>query len=157
MANVRFRVTRTLDLPAETVFEELVDWVGHAAWVPLTRVRIESGDGGPGTVFVATSGIGPLALPDRMRVDVLDRASMAVRVTKIGPVLTGTVDLTVEALAESRSMLDWYEDIRVPVLPQLLAGPVAAAARLGFSLSIAKMAKLLATRQGVSRSHAARR
>jgi uncharacterized protein YndB with AHSA1/START domain len=157
MADVRFRVTRTLDLPAEAVFEELVDWVGHAAWVPLTRVQIETGDGGPGTVFVATSGIGPLALPDRMRVDALDRESMTVRVTKIGPVLTGTVDLTVQALDETRSQLDWYEDIRVPVLPQLLAGPVAAAARVAFSLSIAKMAKLLATRQGVSRSRAARR
>ena len=141
MANVRFRVTRDLNLPARAVFDELVDWPGHAEWVPLTRVVVESGDGGPGTVFVATSGIGPLALPDRMRVDALDADAMTVRVTKIGPVLTGVVDLSVTSLGEQRCRLDWLEDIRVPVLPQFLARPVAAAARRGFETSITRMAK----------------
>jgi len=144
VANVRFRVTRDLNLPARAVFDELVDWPGHAEWVPLTRVVVESGDGGPGTVFVATSGIGPLALPDRMRVDVLDADAMTVRVTKIGPVLTGVVDLSVTSLGEQRCRLDWLEDIRVPVLPQFLARPVAAAARRGFETSITRMAKRLA-------------
>ena len=144
MANVRFRVTRDLNLPARAVFDELVDWPGHAEWVPLTRVVVESGDGGPGTVFVATSGIGPLALPDRMRVDVLDADAMTVRVTKIGPVLTGVVDLSVTSMGDQRCRLDWLEDIRVPVLPQFLARPVAAAARRGFETSITRMAKRLA-------------
>jgi hypothetical protein len=72
MANVYFTVIRDLPLPADVVFGELIDWKGHANWVPLTRVQVLSGDGGQGTVFVATSGIGPLALPDRMRVDELD-------------------------------------------------------------------------------------
>jgi len=126
------------------VFDELVDWPGHAEWVPLTRVVVESGDGGPGTVFVATSGIGPLALPDRMRVDALDADAMTVRVTKIGPVLTGVVDLSVTSLGDQRCRLDWLEDIRVPVLPQFLARPVAAAARRGFETSITRMAKRLA-------------
>jgi hypothetical protein len=144
VANVRFRVTRDLNLPARAVFDELVDWPGHAEWVPLTRVVVESGDGGPGTVFVATSGIGPLALPDRMRVDVLDADAMTVRVTKIGPVLTGVVDLSVTSMGDQRCRLDWLEDIRVPVLPQFLARPVAAAARRGFETSITRMAKRLA-------------
>jgi hypothetical protein len=144
VANVRFRVTRDLNLPARAVFDELIDWPGHAEWVPLTRVVVESGDGGPGTVFVATSGIGPLALPDRMRVDALDADAMTVRVTKIGPVLTGVVDLSVTSLGDQRCRLDWLEDIRVPVLPQFLARPVAAAARRGFETSITRMAKRLA-------------
>lgn len=156
MAAVYFRVSRDLDLPARAVFDELVDWRAHAEWVPLTRVRIESGDGGQGTVFVATSGIGPLALPDRMRVDALDPDAMTVRVTKVGPVLTGVVDLTVTALGESRSRLDWVEDIRVPYLPQFLARPVAAAARRGFETSISRMARKLAQRE-VSQRHAGRR
>lgn len=150
MANVRFRVTRDLSLPARVVFDELIDWPGHAEWVPLTRVVVESGDGGPGTVFVATSGIGPLSLPDRMRVDALDVDAMTVRVTKIGPVLTGVVDLSVTALGDARCRLDWLEDIRVPVLPQFLARPVAAAARRGFETSITRMAKRL-SRARVSR------
>jgi Polyketide cyclase / dehydrase and lipid transport len=145
MANVHFTVTRDLRLPARLVFDELIDWQGHAAWVPLTRVRILRGDGGPGTEFVATSGIGPLALPDRMRVDALDPEAMTVHVTKIGPVLTGVVHLSVTATGDARSRLEWVEDIRVPALPQFLARPVAAAARRGFETSITRMAKLLAT------------
>lgn len=143
MAHVVFRVTRDLNLPAQAVFDELVDWRGHAEWVPLTKVVVESGDGGPGTVFVATSGVGPLALPDRMRVDSLDADGMTVRVTKIGPVLTGVVDLSVTSLGESRSRLDWLEDIRVPYLPQFLAKPTAVAARKGFETSVTRMAKRL--------------
>jgi hypothetical protein len=143
VAHVVFRVTRDLNLPAQAVFDELVDWRGHAEWVPLTKVVVESGDGGPGTVFVATSGVGPLALPDRMRVDSLDADGMTVRVTKIGPVLTGVVDLSVTSLGESRSRLDWLEDIRVPYLPQFLAKPTAVAARKGFETSVTRMAKRL--------------
>lgn len=141
MANVRFIVTRDLPLSADVAFAELIDWRRHAEWVPMTRVVIEEGDGGPGTVFVATSGLGPAALPDRMRVDALDPTAMTVRVTKIGPVLTGFVDLSVTATGASTSRLTWLEDIRVPVLPQLLARPVGAAARKAFEMSIDRMAK----------------
>ena len=144
MANVNFTVTRDLRLPAGVVFDELIDWKGHANWVPLTKVEILTGDGGPGTEFVATSGIGPLALPDRMRVDELDREAMTVRITKIGPVLSGVVHLAVTATSEQTSRLEWVEDIRVPKLPQFLAKPTAAAARRGFTTSITRMAKLLA-------------
>ncbi|MDP1876323.1 MAG: SRPBCC family protein [Actinomycetota bacterium] len=144
MASVCFTVIRDLPLPADVVFGELIDWRGHANWVPLTRVKVISGDGGPGTEFVATSGIGPLALPDRMRVDELDPAAMTVRITKIGPVLTGQVHLSVASTGDSTSRLTWVEDIRVPGVPQFLARPVAAAARKGFQTSITRLAARLA-------------
>lgn len=144
MARVFFTVSRDLPLPARTVFDELIDWAAHADWVPLTRVEILSGDGGPGTEFVATSGVGPLALPDRMRVDALDTDAMTVRVTKIGPLLTGEVHLAVTALNERSCHLEWVEDIRVPGLPSFLATPTAAAARQGFVISISRMVKKLA-------------
>ncbi len=144
VASVKFTVNRDLNLPARAVFDELVDWRGHAKWVPLTKVQVLKGDGGPGTEFIATSGIGPLALPDRMRVDALDAEAMTVRVSKIGPVLTGVVHLSVTATGEGASRLDWVEDILVPHMPQFLAKPVAAAARMGFQASISRMAKLLA-------------
>ena len=144
VASVKFTVNRDLNLPARAVFDELVDWRGHAKWVPLTKVKVLKGDGGPGTEFIATSGIGPLALPDRMRVDALDADAMTVRVSKIGPVLTGVVHLSVTATGEGASRLDWVEDILVPRMPQVLAKPVAAAARMGFQASISRMAKLLA-------------
>ncbi|MDO8309324.1 MAG: SRPBCC family protein [Actinomycetota bacterium] len=144
MANVFFTVTRDLPLPADVVFGELIDWRGHANWVPLTRVKVISGDGGPGTEFVATSGIGPVALPDRMRVDELDLAARTVRITKIGPVLTGQVHLSVASTGDSTSRLTWVEDIRVPGVPQFLAKPLAAAARKGFETSITRLAARLA-------------
>lgn len=146
MANVYFTVTRDLALSAGVVFAELIDWKGHANWIPLTRVQVLYGDGGPGTEFVATSGIGPLALPDRMRVDDIDPVAMTVRITKIGPVLTGLVDLSVTATTATTSRLEWVEDIRVPGVPQFLAKPLAAVARKGFQTSITRMAKLLSTR-----------
>ena len=144
MARVQFTVSRNLDLPADRVFAELIDWKAHEDWVPLTKVVIHSGDGGAGTEFTATSGIKLLALPDRMRIDSLDAEAMTVHVTKLGPVLTGTVELSVTSTGSTSCRLDWFEAVRVPVLPQFLATPVAAAARQGFTTSIKKMAKKLA-------------
>jgi len=147
MARIRFTVIRDLPLPARAVFNELVDWRGHAEWVPLTRVQILAGDGGAGTVFVATTGLGPLALPDRMRVDDLDPVALTVQITKIGPVLSGLVHLAVTATSESTSRLDWVEDIRVPGVPQFLAKPIAAATRRGFQASISRLAKVVGRRE----------
>lgn len=141
MARVDFTVQRTIPLPARAVFDELVDWAGHAEWVPLTRVEILKGDGGPGTEFIATSGIGPAALPDRMRVDTLDPEAMTVGITKIGPVLSGTVQLRVVRLAESSCRLEWIEEIVVPYTPQFLARPIAFAARQGFTSAITRLVK----------------
>ena len=146
MARVRFTVTRDLNLPADAVFAELIDWKAHEDWVPLTKVVIHSGDGGAGTEFTATSGLGPLALPDRMRIDSLDAETMTVHVTKLGPVLTGIVELKVTPTGTTSCRLDWFEDVRVPILPQFLATPVGAAARQGFTTSIKKMAKKLSAR-----------
>lgn len=146
MARVHFTVRKSLPLPARVAFDELVDWRGHAAWVPMTRVVIESGDGGVGTTFVATTGLGPLALPDRMRVESMDSDAMKVTVVKVGPVLTGDVHLAVESVGDTACTVLWDEDIRVPVLPQFLAVPVGAVARKAFEISIDRMAKLAAKR-----------
>jgi hypothetical protein len=148
MAQVEFTVVRDLPLPARTVFDELIDWTGHAEWVPMTRVEILSGDGGIGSEFVATTGLGPLALPDRMRVDALDAESMTVDITKIGPVLTGDVHLAVESTDSSTSRLTWVEQVRVPYSPQVLSGALAWGASRGFNSAITRMAKLLQQRIG---------
>ncbi len=141
MAQVRFSVRQDLPFPAGQVFGALVDWPGHAEWVPLTRVEILEGDGDVGTRFVATTGIGPLALPDRMQVTAMDPAAMTVTVVKIGPILTGEVYLKVTALTDGSCVVDWIEDIRVPWLPQFLARPVGAAAAKGFRTSLRRMGR----------------
>ena len=141
MARVHFTVRRRLPLPARRAFDELVDWRGHAAWVPMTKVAIEHGDGGVGTTFVATTGLGPLALPDRMRVESLDPEAMTVSIVKIGPVLTGDVRLSVTDLGTAACEVGWDEDIRVPLLPAFLSRTVGALAKRGFEISIDRMAK----------------
>lgn len=146
VARVAFTVVRSIPLPASEVFEELIDWAGHARWVPMTRVEILSGDGGPGTEFIATTGMGVAALPDRMRVDALDPEARTVSITKIGPVLTGQVRLRVVGTGETSSRLEWVEEIRVPYLPQVLARPVAVAARAGFNSAITRMVALMQSR-----------
>lgn len=143
MARVRFTVVRDLAFPADVVFAALIDWAGHATWVPLTRVQVLEGDGDAGTRFVATSGLGPLALPDRMTVTALDHAAMSVDVEKTGPVLTGTVHLSVTVIDDHRSRITWFEDVHVPGLPPFLAPPVAAAAKAAFSASITRLARQL--------------
>ena len=141
MARVHFAVRRHLALPARVAFDELIDWRGHAEWVPMTRVVIEGGDGGAGTTFLATSGLGPLALPDRMRVESLDDQTMRVHIVKIGPVLTGDVHLAVESVGDTACTVIWDEDVRMPVLPQFLAKPIGAVARFAFNLAIGTMEK----------------
>jgi len=141
MAQVRFEVQQAMDLPAEAVFRALVDWPGHATWVPMTKVEILGGDGGVGTTFVATTGLGPLALPDRMRVTALDARAMSVDVVKVGPILSGDVHLAVQRLGDRECRVDWIEDIRVPVLPQFLARPVAAMASGAFRSSLRRLAR----------------
>jgi hypothetical protein len=71
---------------------------------------------------------------------------MTVNITKVGPVLTGQVHLSVTSTSETTSRLEWVEDIRVPGVPQFLAKPVAAAARKGFQTSITRMATRLRAR-----------
>ena len=152
MAQVHFTVQRQLSLPADEVFDELIDWPGHADWVPMTTVVIEEGDGGVGTVFVATTGFGPLALPDRMRVEELDRSAMRVRVTKIGPILTGDVVLAVSKESEESCQLLWDERVEVPILPQFLAKPVGVVAQVAFTVSISSMAKRVKSRLAGTRT-----
>ncbi len=143
MARVEFTAHKHLRLPAQSVYDALIDWRGHADWVPMTRVRIEAGDGGEGTVFVATTGLGPAALPDRMRVESLDGQAMTADIVKIGPVLRGDVRIEVAPLSNTTCEVRWHEDITVPALPNFAAPAVAAATAKAFEKSLDRLAKRL--------------
>lgn len=143
MARVEFTAHKHLRLPAQSVYDALIDWRGHADWVPMTRVRIEAGDGGEGTVFVATTGLGPAALPDRMRVESLDAQAMTADIVKIGPVLRGDVRIEVVPLSNTTCEVRWHEDITVPALPNFAAPAVAAATAKAFEKSLDRLAKRL--------------
>jgi len=147
MGDVHFEVSRRFDQDVRTVWDELIDWQGHAAWIPATTVDL--GDGDPtavGYTFTAWSGFRPLALEDRMRVAQCDwdddARSGVCWVDKLGPVLGGRAGFTVHADGNG-AVLDWTEDVTVRRLPGFLSPVAALAGRLGFSLAFRSLAKHL--------------
>jgi hypothetical protein len=154
MARVHFELTRRFDSSARALWDELVDWPGHGAWIPATTIEgVNVGEAvDPTTVgytFTAWTGFRPLALEDRMRVTrcdwAEDEAQGACDVEKLGPVLRGTAGFTVRADGAG-AVLDWYEDVRVPYLPQFLAPVAAFAGRMGFTLALRSLDKVLTRR-----------
>ena len=148
MARVHFELTRRFDAPVRRVWDELVDWPGHGAWIPATTVEAEPGDPTEvGYTFTAWSGVRPVALEDRMRVTRCDwdeAASTGIcDVDKLGPILGGSAGFTVSPDG-SGTMLSWREDVTVPYLPRFLAPVAAFAGRLGFRLALRGLDKVLA-------------
>lgn len=142
MSVVAFAVEMSVDIPHGTLWTALVDWESHGDWIPATRSQILSGDGGLGTVFVATSGFGKLALVDRMRVIAFDAASGAAEVEKIGPVLRGTAGFTITD-RPGGCVLRWHERVIVPLLPGFLAPLAAVIGRALFRMSLQRLVRQL--------------
>jgi hypothetical protein len=138
---VHFSLDRTIPISSTSAWQELTDWAGHAAWIPMTRVELDPDDP---AAFVAFSGPGALALEDRMRAtqSSFDGSSGRCLVAKLGPVLVGEAEFTVAPGPSADSaVVTWREDVTVPHLPGFLA-PVAA--RIGaalFSWSLGRMAR----------------
>jgi hypothetical protein len=150
MARVRFELTRRFETSARELWDELVDWPGHGAWIPATT--IEGTDGDPtqvGYAFTAWTGLRPIALEDRMRVTRCDWNAPDERgvceVEKLGPILRGTAGFSVRADGTA-SVLVWYEDVAVPYLPGFLSPVAASGGRLGFTLALRRLAKVLTPR-----------
>jgi hypothetical protein len=158
MAPVRFELTRRFDVPARELWDELVDWPGHGAWIPATTIvaeidgEIDGGIGDPtavGYTFTAWTGFRPVALEDRMRVTRCDWDETAQTgvcdVEKLGPVLRGGAGFTVRADGAG-SAIDWREDVTVPYLPAFLSPVAAFFGRIGFQLALRNLARVLARR-----------
>jgi len=150
MAHVEFEVHHRFEASPRAVWDELVDWAGHADWIPMTRVDVESDDPtAVGARFTATTGLGPLALPDRMEVLQCDwddvSSSGSCEVSKLGPVLRGRAGFTVRADGDGTA-LHWVEDVTVPYTPQFLAPVLEFLGAQGFSAGMRKLAELLARR-----------
>ncbi|NNE11853.1 MAG: SRPBCC family protein [Ilumatobacter sp.] len=148
MAQVHFDVRHEFETPSEQVWGELVDWEGHAAWIPMTRMEVEPGEPtAPGARFTAYTGLGPLALEDRMEVVDCEwdeaAASGSCTVAKLGPVLRGRAWFTVSPKDDSQSVVDWNEDVTVPYTPQFLAPVVARFGAFGFKMGMRRLAKQL--------------
>lgn len=147
MAAVRFEVRTSFDAPPRRVWEEMVDWKGHEAWIPATRVDVPGGDAtAVGAEFTAFTGYGPLTLADRMRVARCNWDEVASRgdceVEKLGPVLRGRAGFTVKPEGGG-SVVTWLEDVTVPYLPRFTAPVVAKLSAAGFGLGMRKLAKIV--------------
>lgn len=155
MAQITFDVRYRFGAPPQVVWDELVDWKGHEAWVPLTRVEVEPGDPtAVGTEFTAWTGVGPLSLKDHMRVTQCDwdpsSSSGRCEVEKLGPVLRGTAGFTVEpggAAADDSADLVWFERISVKYVPQFLAPLLGKIGAMGFTQGMKRLDKQVTSRQ----------
>lgn len=151
MAAVVFTVRHRFDQPARAVWDELVDWKGHANWIPATRVEVAPGDPlAVGAEFTAWTGLGRLSLEDRMQVAAIDwdeaSASGTCRVDKLGPILTGHAGFTVQADGDATE-LEWLEDVEVRRLPRILAPVAARIGAAGFKLAMYSLARTMAKRR----------
>ncbi len=151
MATITFDVPYRFDQPPRVVWDELVDWAGHAEWIPATRVEVGAGDPtAVGTEFTAWTGVGKLALEDRMRVVQCDwedeSQSGRCEVEKLGPILTGRAGFTVAPSSDGGAALEWFEDVRVRFVPQFLAPVAGRFGAAGFKQGMRRLAKLLAQR-----------
>jgi carbon monoxide dehydrogenase subunit G len=149
MASIAFEVRHEFAAPPRTVWDELIDWEGHGAWVPMTRVEVEPGDPhAVGARFTAWTGPWKLALEDRMEVVRCDwsepTSSGDCEVRKLGPVLQGRAGFTVEPDGDG-AVLNWIEDVTVPYVPQFLAPIVEKIGAFAFGQGMRKLSGLVAT------------
>jgi len=145
---MRFSVIVDFDTRPRVVWDELVDWKAHEAWIPATRVEVDGDDPiAIGATFTAWTGFGKLALEDRMRVTecIWDETTEggSCQVEKLGPVLRGHAGFTV-ALNGQGARVEWIEDVTVRWLPRLMAPVAAWFGALGLKLGMRRLNRMLA-------------
>jgi hypothetical protein len=100
--------------PVEQVYAAFVSWERQGEWIPMTRVRIVKGDGGPGSLVEAVTRIGPAELRDEMLIDRLD-PPYEVRVVHCGRLLRGPGVMRCTPLhGGARTQMVWHEWFQVP-------------------------------------------
>ncbi len=124
-------VRRTVATPLDAVWATLTDFAGYGRYIPLTRMRTDSGPVRPGWGFGGFTGLGPVGFLDSMLVvrwepPAADRARFAVR--KTGRLLAGWADVRLTGTAQGGTDVSWREEI-VP-RPLLLGRALAPAADL---------------------------
>ena len=98
----------------EQVFEAFTAWERQGEWIPLTKVRVVSGDGGEGSLIEAVTAVGPAVLRDEMRVDKLD-PPYEVRVVHCGTAAArARACMRCTPLASGRTQVVWHEWFHLP-------------------------------------------
>jgi hypothetical protein len=128
----------------ERVYAAFTAWERQGDWIPLTRVRVVSGDGGEGSLIEAVTTLGPAVLRDEMRIDRLD-PPYEVRVVHCGKVLRGPGVMRCTPLAGDRTQMVWHEWFQVPAgIAGRIAWPVMwPGSKLGLNFALRRFARLV--------------
>lgn len=95
---------------AASLWRAASDFSRHSAYFPLTRVSVTRGEGSAvGDHILGLTRVGPVRLADPMTITTYD-APQHFAIRKTGAVLTGTVDVRVEA-QDSGSAVVWTADV----------------------------------------------
>jgi uncharacterized protein YndB with AHSA1/START domain len=123
-----FAFERIVAVPPGQVWGVVTDWAGYARWMPLTTMRLGQGSARVGWSFAGLTGVGRLRFSDVMRITAWEPASEtgpgAFRVVKVGRLLAGWAEVSVQPLADgAQTRLLWRENIvvRPTCLGRLLA------------------------------------
>jgi len=108
-------VTATVIVNAEAdrVFDALLDWERQSEWIPFTKVRVATGDGGEGSIVQALTIVGPVVIKDEMKVVRVDRP-YEIRVVHFGRLLRGPGVLRCTAMGGGRTQVVWHEWFQLP-------------------------------------------
>jgi hypothetical protein len=141
---VRFLLERVSPHPVAQSWRRLTDWPRHADVVPLTRVTVRTPPPTrEGTVFVARSGLGPLAFEDPMEVAIWqpprDGSPGRCRLVKRGTFVTGWAEIEAHPAADGGSRVVWREDLSVRWLPRVADRPLEWAARWMFGRAVERL------------------
>jgi len=135
----RFRIVLEHPAPPQEVWRRLWDLERHTRAVPFTGVALDSPGSGlaQGRGFTARTSLGPLAVDDRMTVREWDPPRRAV-VVKTGPVLTGTITVTVLPTRHGSAVL-WEQDFGARGVPAWAAALTSPLVRAGYRRALRRI------------------
>lgn len=136
--------TVIVNAPAERVFAAFVSWERQGDWMPMTTVRVVSGDGGEGSLVEAVTTVGRAVIRDELRVERVD-PPYEVRVVHCGKILRGPGVLRCTPMGPHRTQVVLHEWFELPggwagraVWPLLWPG-----SKLGFRHALTRFAGLV--------------
>ncbi|MET9131768.1 SRPBCC family protein [Streptomyces antibioticus] len=141
---VTFQLERTVPLTLEEAWRRLTEWHRHGDVVPLTRITVVTPPPTrEGTVFVARTGVGPLAVDDRMEVTVWcppegDEPGLC-RLEKRGRIVRGWAEIEVRPGPGGRARVIWREELRVRPLPSAADPLLRSASRRMYGQAVNRL------------------
>jgi hypothetical protein len=125
--------TVIIKAPAERVFAAFTAWERQGEWIPFTKVRVVSGDGGEGSVIEAITSVRGAKLCDELRV------------VHFGRVLRGPGVMRCTPMGSGHTQVVWHEWFH---LPGGVAGRVAwpvlwPGSKFGLTAALKRFARLV--------------